>query len=319
MKSHRRCRRGVSLMETVVATAISACILATTIGLYVKGTRGFFNEQGRSYMQSRTRTALDRMASDARGASGFLASATVGGVTYAASLGPNPAACIILVVPSQDSYGLMYYGAGTTTPNAPVNDTIIYYVNTADQTLRRTVAPAVNVVTNDVHSRRTSFRPAEHDVVVAHNVNQFRLILKDRDGQIVGANAGAKVASVDFQTQILTTGKGAGASPVSVTGVRLRNMRSGSIPGYVTRGGLPVGGAVVQAIYTGDSGPYPAGTMVGSATTDANGNSELYGLMEGTYSVTATPPSGGAATVANISVPQEAAAISVTVTLPPQA
>jgi hypothetical protein len=305
-------------METVVATAISGGLMATAVGLYVGGTRGFHNEQARTYAQLRTRTVLDRMATDARGATAFLSSTIVDGVSYTASSGPSPAACLILQVPSQDAYGLLYYGVGTATPQAIVTDTVIYYINPADQTLRRTVVPAVNVVTNDAHSPRTSYRSAERSAVIARNVQQFTLVLKNRDGTPVAATAGPRVASIDFQTQILGTGRASGECPVSVTGVRLRNMRSGSIPGCVMRNGVGVPNAVVKATYTSTTGAYPVGTIVISTTSDAIGTFELYGLMEGTYSVTASPTDGAAATVTNVVVGREAAASSVTVNVPPQ-
>ena len=290
-------------METMVATAISVGVMGTAVGVYVKGTTGFYNEQGRSYMQFRTRTTLDRIATEARGASALLDKFTVpiSGTTYPL-LGSSPDACLILKVPSQDSQGLMY------SNGILVTDTLIYYFDPKDNTLRRTVVPST--------SPRTSYRPAETDVVAACNVSQFTLKFKDRNGAPITVNPGATVASIDFQVQVLGTGKTSGESPVAVTGVRLRNMRSGSIPGSVKRSTTPVPNAVVKATYTSTSGAYPTGTIVASATSDINGSFELYGLMEGTYSVTATPPTGAAATVNGVAVAQEAAASSVTVTVP---
>jgi Tfp pilus assembly protein PilW len=316
MKRINKFIRGATLMEILVATAISTGVLGSAVGLYVKGTQGFYGEQAHSYMQFRTRTVLDRISTEARGASGFQNTATVNGTTYTASPGPSPAACMIIQVPSQDTFGLMYYGAGTATPNAMVNDTVVYYFSSADNTLRRTVAPKVSVVTNDAHSPRTSYRPSETGVVVARNVNRFTLVCKDNNGAVIASNPGASVAAIDITTQVLSTGAGTGESPVSVTGVRLRNMHGASIPGTVKRGTTAIANAAVNAVYTSPFGAYPSGTIVASATSSATGNFELSGLVEGTYSVTATPPTGTAATVTGINVTAETATASQAITVP---
>lgn len=315
MKRIPKLIRGVTLMETLVATAISAGIMGTAVGVYVKGTTGFYNEQSHSYMQFRTRTALDRMSTDARGASAFLNSVTIGGTTYTASPGPSPAACMILLVPSQDASGLMYYGSGASTPNAPVLDTVVYYFNSSDNTLRRTVSAASGVVTNVSTTARSSSRASETSTVVARNVNSFTLTFKDHDGAVIASNPGMTVASIDIKAQIVGAGNTSSESPLTVSGVRLRNVRGGSIQGTVKRGTTALSGVPVQAAFASTSGAFASGTIVGSTTTDSSGNYALYGLIEGSYSVKASPSGGTAATVSAVVQP-EADTTGVTVTVP---
>lgn len=315
MKRIKKLIRGVTLMETLVATAISAGVMGTAVGVYVKGTSGFYGEQSHSYMQFRTRTALDRMSSDARGASAFLNTVTIGGTTYTANPGPSPAACMILQVPSQDASGLMYYGSGATTPNAPVVDTVVYYFNSADNTLRRTVSAASGVVTNLSTTARSSSRTSETSAVVAQNVNSFTLTFKDHDGNTIASNPGPTVASIDIKAQIVGTGRTSGESPLTVSGVRLRNVRGGSIQGIVKRGTTALSGVPVQAIYASTTGAYATGTIVRATTTDGSGNYALYGLIDGSYSVKASPSGGTAATV-SATVQPETDTTGVTVTVP---
>lgn len=62
---------------------------------------------------------------------------------------------------------------------------------------------------------------------------------------------------------------------------------SGSISGSVTDGGSVAPGAVVSATYT--AGPnYPAGTVVNSSSTLADGTFTIWTLLPGTYTVNAT-------------------------------
>lgn len=315
MKLNNRFIRGATLMETLVATAISAGVMGTAVGVYVKGTTGFYGEQSHSYMQFRTRTALDRITSDARGCSGFLSTVTIGGTTYTASAGPSPAACLILKVPSQDSHGLMYYGSSATTPNALVCDTVVYYYTASDKTLRRTVSPAVSVATNDAFTPRTSYRLAETGAVVAQNVNAFTLTLKDHDGAVV-SSPGPSVATMGINAQILGTGASSGESPVTVSGVRLRNVRGATISGLVKRGTTGVSGVPVQAVYTNSVGAYPAGTIVATATSTTGGTYQISGLMEGTYSVQALQSGSVVGTTAGVAVLQEADTASTNVSIP---
>jgi Tfp pilus assembly protein PilW len=307
--------RGATLMETLVASALSAGVMGTAIGLYVKGTSGFYNEQSHSYMQFRTRTALDRMSSDVRGASAFLNSVTIGGTTYTANPGPSPAACMILQVPAQDASGLMYYGTSATTPNAPVTDTIVYYYNASDSTLRRTVSAASGVVTNLSTTARSSSRTSETATVVARNVSSFTLTFKDHSGSVIASSPGQTVASIDIKAQILGTGNTSGESPLTVSGVRLRNVRGGTIQGTVLRGSTLLSGVPVQAIYATTTGAYASGTVLGASTTDSSGNYTIYGLIDGAYSVKASP-SGGTAATASATVQAETSTTGVTVTVP---
>ncbi|HEY3266914.1 MAG TPA: hypothetical protein VGM37_08310 [Armatimonadota bacterium] len=316
----RSSTRGISLMEILVSTSIASCVLGAGCMVYVQGTRSFYQEQSQSYVQFRTRTALERMATEARGAKMFLPTATLAGRTFASNDGTNGApACMAVLVPSQDANGLFYYGAGSSTPNALATDIIVYWHDPSTRTLHRAVQPSVNVVTNDsTGSTRSSYRPAETDTLVAHDVTDLKFRFKDRNGQPIGTQSQVHIASVDLQARVSQTsasGNGLEQSTVAISGVRLRNMRSGSVPGCVMRGGVGVAGAAVTAQFTGSTGAYQSGSVVGNAVTDANGNFEVYGLEQGSYTIVVTPQTGSGTTVTGVTVPEEGAAPAVSVNL----
>jgi len=185
----------------------------------------------------------------------------------------------------------------------------VYYVNSADKTLRRTVQPAAPVTVGGV--TRTSFRGSATGAVLAANVTGIQFKYRDRDGAVT--NQAGRVAAVDATATLAQTTVGVPSAAVAITGVRLRNMRSGTISGTVNRAGAAVSGATVQAVFGSDSGAYTSGTVVGTATTAANGTFEVFGLDPGTYSLKIT--SGGTTTVDGFVVPEEDACDAGTITI----
>jgi type II secretory pathway pseudopilin PulG len=278
-------QRGMSLLESMVALSLTAGILGTAMGVYVSGTKGLYQEQGQSYVQSRARQGLDNIARDARSAKAFVASATVNGVAYTANDGSTGDACLILQVPAQDSQtmDLLYYNSGAQATTL-VTDTVVYYFKSRDHTLRRTISPGGPITINGVS--HSSFRTSITDAVMTANLSGLTFKMRDRDGAIT--TQPGRVAAVDMVASLTQGSGGTAVGAVALTGVRLRNMRSGTISGTIVRASVPVAGAVVQAIFNSDTGVYAAGTVVGSATTAADGSFQIFGLDAGTYSLKVT-------------------------------
>jgi type II secretory pathway pseudopilin PulG len=314
----RRSQRGMTLLETLIAGAITAAVMGTAIGVYVTGTRSFYREQAQSFVQFRARTTMDDIAKEIRSAKVFLPYANVSGGVYASDGSVNPA-CLILQVPAQDSQDMrvFYYAAGSGAQNNVVTDTVVYRHNPTDKTLRCTVVPARNVQGNDgkVHD---SFRTQITDKIIATNVSSLQLKFKDRDGSLIPAGQEHRTASVDIIGQLTQSRSqyGGDTMGIALSGVRLRNMRSGSIPGMVTASGNPVIGARLQAIYKSSDGAYAVGTIVGESISDANGSFEVYGLETGTYSVKVIASGIAVKVVDGIYVPEENPAQTVTITVP---
>jgi len=311
--SRRRRTRGMSILEVLIAGSISAAVTGIAIGVYVTGTRSYYREQAQSYVQFRTRVSLDSISKEIRSAKSFLTSYG----SYTASTGVVSPACVIMVVPSQDSsdMSIFYYGATSGTPNAIVTDVIIYRHDRTNRTLLCTVVPTHNVLASDGQVR-SSYRTAMTNQVVAQNVDSLRFAFRDRNGNYISYGRENRTAAVDILARVgqanATGGNGA-VSSVAISGVRLRNMKSGSIPGIVTGAGAPLPNAKIQAIYTSTSGAYAPGTVVGETYTDSTGSFEIYGLEPGTYTVKAVSSTFSTTTVTGVAVPEEEASEPVTV------
>lgn len=301
--NRRRARmRGVTLVEALVSASLSAGIFGTAIGVYVRGTHGFQQEQSQAYVQSRARVALDSMAKDVRAAKAFASTLTANGVSYTASDGSAGAGCLILQVPAQKKQDMSLIYQSGAQGTALVLDKVVYYYNAADKTLRFTVEP----------SDAGSFRTTATGAILAANVTGFAYVKRDRDG-VPTASAG-RVAAMDLTATLSQASIGVPAGAVAVSGVRLRNMRSGTIRGAVQKNGAPVAGATVQAVFSADSGAYTSGTTVGSpATTAADGSFEIFGLDPGTYSLQIT--SVGITSRGGFTVPDEDTCDAGTITL----
>jgi Tfp pilus assembly protein PilW len=283
--SCRARQRGMSLLESMVALSLTAAILGTAMGVYVSGSKGLYQEQSQSYIQSRARQGLDNIARDARSAKAFVASATVNGVSYTANNGSTGDACLILDVPAQDSQtmDLLYYNSGAQATTL-VTDKVVYYYKSADHTLRRTISPGGPITIGGVS--HSSYRTSITDAVMTANLSGLTFKMRDRDGAITTQSG--RVAALDMVATLKQGSGGAAAGAVALTGVRLRNMRSGTISGKIVRATLPVAGAVVQAVFASDTGVYAAGAVVGTATTASDGTFQIFGLDAGTYSLKIT-------------------------------
>jgi hypothetical protein len=255
------------------------------MGTYVKGTKGFYQEQGQTYVQSRARVALDYVAKDARSAKVFAASETVNGIFYTANNGASGNACLILKVPAQKSADMSLIYQGGVQGSTLVLDKVVYYYNSADKTLRRTIQPG----------DAASFRKTATAAIIASNVADLKFKFRDHSG--VESSIAGRVAAVDMTATLAQGTMGAAAGAVALSGVRLRNMRSGVITGTLKLAFVGVPGAVVEAVFKSESGAYQTGTVVSSATTALDGTFEISGLDPGTYSLqsagrTLTPKDG---------------------------
>jgi prepilin-type N-terminal cleavage/methylation domain-containing protein len=325
-------RRGLTLIELLLATSIFSAILVIAVGAYVSSTRGMSREASQVYTQERVRSTLNEITTDCRSsrlvlpyawkswnwnADFYQSSAT----TTTMQNGKPTDACIILQVPSQDDNGTFARGTAksngglfvmdtsqmlaciptsppggavmpTTAANFLATDTVIYYHQKSDNTLRRTIWPAKNVVTPEGQTR-SSFRDAETARVLVRDVTSFTPTFRDVSG--AACSPGARAAQLDFNVTVSKNGSQGTASSFAITGVRLRNMRNGSITGTM----VPASGQkydyYVEAISRMDKGMYPYGTVVGTAWTDTAGKFEVAGLADGTYILQFTQPqaSGG--------------------------
>src|SRR5699024_7835650 len=98
-----------------------------------------------------------------------------------------------------------------------VLDKVVYYYNAGDGTLRRTVEAG----------DASSFRSNATAAVLAANVTGLSCVMRDRDG--TPTTTAGRVAAMDLTATLAQTNMGAPAGAVAITGVRLRNMRSGTI------------------------------------------------------------------------------------------
>lgn len=317
----RQSCRGMTLLEMSISAGLVASVMAVATGIYVAGTRSFHQDQNAAYMLFRTRSAIDRMAIEARGAKTCVATATIAGKTFVTHDGSDPTKdpCLVFKVPSLDANGPFYHD-GTDNPSdpddypfSPVMDTIAYRWSRSDKTLRCSVNASHSVVTSD-GTTRSSYRADENERVVAYNVKNFRTVFRDRDG--AATTTAARIADVDLTVELNQPASGPAQNVITISGVRLRNMRSGSVPGVARKNGQPVANAVVTATFTSPSGAYATGAVVGSTTTDASGNFELYGLEEGSYEITVTASPSRIAKVPGVNVLKEKAATSLTVNVP---
>jgi type II secretory pathway pseudopilin PulG len=307
MKAHHS--RGFSLLETLIAASIGTVVMGTAIAVYGTSTRSFYRDSSQTYVQNRVRSELSDVAKDIRCSKAVLPKVTVNGTVYYAASGQNTpyGTCLVLLVPSQDDSGLFYFGStdpgGTPYPgaNTLVNDLVIYYYGNGNK-LYRTVVPNVYVSSSYVATVytsvkaadgaiRSSYRPAESNVLVAQNMAQFKLKFRDKDGNVIPSPS-VKGASVDATAKVVSDAE----STISMTGVRLRNMRSASIYGLVSPA---TEGVKVEAIVTGSYSAYPIGTVVGSCLTTAEGAYEVFGLVGGKYKLRFTTPSGQVSTSTN--------------------
>lgn len=123
-----RSRRGVSLVEILVAVGISSLLLASvsTINLLASQT----SEYGTTYMATHagTRQGIDWMTQDIRWANQILSSITISSTLYTTADDT-----IVLEIPSIDSSGNVI---------AETNDYVVYHLNSEDNTILERILDA---------------------------------------------------------------------------------------------------------------------------------------------------------------------------------
>jgi prepilin-type N-terminal cleavage/methylation domain-containing protein len=277
--------RGFTLTEAMMAMGLMSVIFSISIGLYVRGSQAFSQEQSMTYVQSRVRATLDSIAKEIRQSREIAKVATVNGQTYSSALSGNDA-CLILRVPAQDATGTWFRGDGAYTGTFAL-DTIVY--SRVGNTLRRSVQPSVNVLDSNGNIR-TSFRPAETNTLIADNIADFNYALFDNNA-IPLAEPTARTASVDLRATIRQVHAGTTQNRIAVTGIRMRNKQSGGIAGQVTSGQTIVR---IEAEYASAGGAYTSGTIVNSAPVVGGNLFEITNLVEGDYFLHLVNSSGAA-------------------------
>jgi prepilin-type N-terminal cleavage/methylation domain-containing protein len=120
--------RGISLIEILIALAISAIILIAVLALYMEGQKQFFNQNSRADTIEEIRTDMSRISRDIRDAANVANDFTAhNGQKYTTAVD-----CVVLEVPSIDGSGLIIPGS---------LDRIIYSYDPVNNQLVKIISP----------------------------------------------------------------------------------------------------------------------------------------------------------------------------------
>jgi prepilin-type N-terminal cleavage/methylation domain-containing protein len=181
--------RGMSLIELLVAVAISAIVVIALLTLYVEGQKYFFNQNSRADTIEEIRSDMARISRDIRDATNIANDVTA----YDGQKYTTDDDCLVLEVPSIDGTGAIISGS---------IDSIVYSYDASENRLVKLISPGGGVRTN----QRTIM--AVNLTSPAPGVQPFNLAYFNWDGTTEVSSGFADAVNGAFIVELELTAQG---------------------------------------------------------------------------------------------------------------